>query len=417
MSLKPPIEPTTDLVTLGTHAVKPPSGRVEVYVDNANGSDSHDGKSWGTALATIGAALTGMPNGGKIWVAASADEYTVTSSLSIDGHSIEGVCRVPGGTQSIALIRKNFNGDLLDFGANGGHVKNIHLYANDTPQTGAAINAESSASNGGDILFENVVVSGGVGFERNVVLDGSAWVNFGIRKCVFDNCQFFGVRTAGESMVITRGVHIVFKGGFQDEARVTDGGFGTVSQGIRIIDVGTTGVEFLGFRLIGTFYTEAGGDLLYVGQITGNVTCASGSDLNTFMGRIGGTFTNSGGTGNQAIAPSIDFTTTSRIIINKSGAGNAFTIRNGSNNLLNIPGTTPSMSFADGAGGSLDTTIARSGAGIVEVTSAVRMGERTDPSAPGANAGILYVRDNGSGKSQLVVRFPTGAIQVIATEP
>lgn len=43
--------------------------------------------------------------------------------------------------------------------------------------------------------------------------------------------------------------------------------------------------------------------------------------------------------------------------------------------------------------------------------------ERADPPAAGANAGRLYVRDNGGGKTQLVVRFPTGAIQVIATEP
>jgi hypothetical protein len=45
------------------------------------------------------------------------------------------------------------------------------------------------------------------------------------------------------------------------------------------------------------------------------------------------------------------------------------------------------------------------------------MQERSDPAAPATNNGILYVRDNGSGKSQLVVRFPTGAVQVIATEP
>lgn len=43
--------------------------------------------------------------------------------------------------------------------------------------------------------------------------------------------------------------------------------------------------------------------------------------------------------------------------------------------------------------------------------------EISDPTAPSANKGRLYVRDNGSGKSQLVVRFPTGAVQVIATEP
>ena len=40
-----------------------------------------------------------------------------------------------------------------------------------------------------------------------------------------------------------------------------------------------------------------------------------------------------------------------------------------------------------------------------------------DPAAPGSNNGRLYVRDNGGGKTQLVIRFPTGAIQVIATEP
>jgi hypothetical protein len=43
--------------------------------------------------------------------------------------------------------------------------------------------------------------------------------------------------------------------------------------------------------------------------------------------------------------------------------------------------------------------------------------EISDPDAPSSNKGRLYVRDNGSGKSQLVIRFPTGAIQVIATEP
>lgn len=41
----------------------------------------------------------------------------------------------------------------------------------------------------------------------------------------------------------------------------------------------------------------------------------------------------------------------------------------------------------------------------------------TDPVAPGANGAKVYTRDNGAGKTQLVVRFNTGAVQVIATEP
>jgi hypothetical protein len=59
----------------------------------------------------------------------------------------------------------------------------------------------------------------------------------------------------------------------------------------------------------------------------------------------------------------------------------------------------------------LDTSSNATIPGYVEGT------EISDPAAPGPNKGRLYFRDNGAGKTQLVVRFPTGAIQVIATEP
>lgn len=45
------------------------------------------------------------------------------------------------------------------------------------------------------------------------------------------------------------------------------------------------------------------------------------------------------------------------------------------------------------------------------------MGEVTEPDAPAANNARVFTRDNGSGKTQLCVRFPTGATIVIATEP
>lgn len=56
-------------------------------------------------------------------------------------------------------------------------------------------------------------------------------------------------------------------------------------------------------------------------------------------------------------------------------------------------------------------------AGNILLGGSQRFSEIADPSAPAANTGLLYVRDNGSGKSQLVIRFPSGAVQVIATEP
>jgi hypothetical protein len=41
----------------------------------------------------------------------------------------------------------------------------------------------------------------------------------------------------------------------------------------------------------------------------------------------------------------------------------------------------------------------------------------TAPASAPANSGYLFVQDNGAGKMQLAAKFPSGAIQVIATEP
>jgi len=47
----------------------------------------------------------------------------------------------------------------------------------------------------------------------------------------------------------------------------------------------------------------------------------------------------------------------------------------------------------------------------------VDMQEQSAPSAPASNTGRLYMKDNGAGKTQYVVKFNTGAEQVIATQP
>lgn len=57
------------------------------------------------------------------------------------------------------------------------------------------------------------------------------------------------------------------------------------------------------------------------------------------------------------------------------------------------------------------------GLSVLSSTGQVDMPEISAPGAPAANTARLYCEDNGSGKSRLVVRFPTGAVQVIATEP
>ena len=55
--------------------------------------------------------------------------------------------------------------------------------------------------------------------------------------------------------------------------------------------------------------------------------------------------------------------------------------------------------------------------GKVFTSRFIEMGKVGRPQAPKADLVRLFVRDSGSGKLQLCVRFPTGPVQVIATEP
>lgn len=59
---------------------------------------------------------------------------------------------------------------------------------------------------------------------------------------------------------------------------------------------------------------------------------------------------------------------------------------------------------------------ARAAAGVMTAPG-MELTEMSDPAAPAANRVRFYTRDNGAGKTQVVARFPTGAVQVIATEP
>ena len=82
-------------------------------------------------------------------------------------------------------------------------------------------------------------------------------------------------------------------------------------------------------------------------------------------------------------------------------------------------------SDASGAvGNTVDLQLARGAAGLLDLFNlsgntgaAMQFTEMTAPSAGASNTARLFCRDNGSGKTQLCAIFPTGAIQVIATEP
>jgi hypothetical protein len=90
-------------------------------------------------------------------------------------------------------------------------------------------------------------------------------------------------------------------------------------------------------------------------------------------------------------------------------------VQGGALRILNHAGTTTILLLDDA--GNLTTTGALSLASTMGLSNFIEFGEIADPSAPVVNKGRLYVKDNGSGKSQLAVRFPSGAVQILATEP
>ena len=72
---------------------------------------------------------------------------------------------------------------------------------------------------------------------------------------------------------------------------------------------------------------------------------------------------------------------------------------------------------------SIDLGLGRSAAGILALTDGSTGGatmeftEQTAPAAPAANGVRIYAVDNGSGKTQLMALFATGAAQQIAIQP
>lgn len=64
------------------------------------------------------------------------------------------------------------------------------------------------------------------------------------------------------------------------------------------------------------------------------------------------------------------------------------------------------------ATGQTDPVLDLAGGGFIQGSE-----RSSDPAAPAANSYRLFSRDNGAGKTQLCVRFATGAVQVLATEP
>lgn len=70
-----------------------------------------------------------------------------------------------------------------------------------------------------------------------------------------------------------------------------------------------------------------------------------------------------------------------------------------------------------GFGLTQDTLLYRSAPGVIGVANLFEFSEVAAPTAPAVNKARLFLQDNGAGKTQLAVRFSTGAVAILATQP
>lgn len=94
-------------------------------------------------------------------------------------------------------------------------------------------------------------------------------------------------------------------------------------------------------------------------------------------------------------------------------------VDNGGFFVMDITDEYSNLSFEGVAGQTQHLVVMSVGSADWFLTNTLAMGmeEQVDPPAPAANTGYVYMRDNGAGKTQMCVKFNTGAVQVIATQP
>lgn len=171
----------------GTLAMKPASTAGVLYV-TASGSDSNDGLSWGSAKATISAALTALPStGGTIYFAGTIAQntaLTLKSNVNIIGI---GNGQADSVTPPAMITTTLGSGDLFYLnGFNDCLLANFAIKNTGSAGANAAIRLTAAQRN----VIQNIYISGP--FLVGVQLDSSASA---AASCIWN--QFSNIHTTG----------------------------------------------------------------------------------------------------------------------------------------------------------------------------------------------------------------------------
>lgn len=270
------------------------------------------------------------------------------------------------------------------FGLRPGSTAGTSVLTNPAVETTLRVQGASGATGGTIILGPSTAAAGTDAINALVVGNGTAPTTFPADLSqawsadVSAGNAALHVRGEGTWGLVSGGGVIVRQAGGvagTDEIQISHDG----STGLINCKDGPLGARFAG----NDFYVQRGSDSTNVFSVTSNfVTNVCGAAPVAFDGGTPGAFT---------------LTFSDSWHVRWTNAAN-----------LNTPDTGLKRSAA----GILALTDGSTGGGAFEFTE---LG--ADPDAPAASKARLYCTDTGGGKTQLCVRFASGAVQVLATEP
>lgn len=124
----------------GTYVPIPASGLVPLFV-TTGGSDSNDGRSWGTAFLTVAAAIAALPASGGI-INVGAGTFNYSTALNLDGKrsiTIQGLTAPSAGASMASVLTYTASGSASAISAQnsvGVQFKNLALLYSHASYTG-----------------------------------------------------------------------------------------------------------------------------------------------------------------------------------------------------------------------------------------------------------------------------------------
>ena len=288
------------------------------YVATAGngGSDSNNGKSWGTPFLTLGAAQTAAKDGDTINVGSGT--FTIAAGLSVSKSlTFRGVSR--GGT---VVTSSNAGANTFEIGADSVSIENMRIVSSGTNSSGV-----SSFLGNSDLRLENCTLEGVTdGFLADSVAGlivrrckaSSQWDGAYVSSCpacVVEDSEFVSLGTYAASDEHFAGFRAI-AGGDSDNGTATGGVFRNnicraARSGTSAGAKTTAGGVFAGdWVLAGNRFVAEATNASYTGAVYG----VSDNNQNSRRGRLtvdgGSIFTSSAGSGtvrdvNTAVAGSL----------------------------------------------------------------------------------------------------------------